>query len=199
MKTPGGFELSRYSYMKTWGYWRTLIVCFCAFSVIGHFFEFIYCFIGLYVFGEAEVSGDVLANPFKPFLVYGVGVVLCAVFLLPLKDLIMSKCKDWRVAFLIFYVISVFIGMGMELGQGFLQNQPVDGVYPLWDVSNYPGNILGQAWIVNDIFIGAIITAAVWAVYPSIRYGLNLLSEGAANVNCAIVVAIFAILIVLTY
>ena len=57
--------------------------------------------------------------------------------------------------------------MAMELAMAFLLNQPdAADNYPLWDNSQLPGNILGQAWIVNDIGLGAVAMLYTWAIYP---------------------------------
>ena len=110
-----------------------------------------------------------------------------------------SPSPGMKVALLVFYVVSVFIGMAFELTQGFLQNQPVDGVYPLWDVSDHPGNILGQVWIVNDVFIGALITFVVWVVLPWLHGLAMRMDERTANRVCAIVAVATAVLTVATY
>ena len=190
----GGF-----SRLRTWPFWRTMILYFCIVSVVGHLIEYPYCWLGMTFFGSVDPTSEVLTNPFKPFFVYGVGVVLCCVLLEPFRGLLLRRCVRPSTALLVFYVVSVFIGMAFELTQGFLQNQPVDGVYPLWDVSDYPGNILGQAWIVNDIFIGALITLIVWVVLPWANGLVERLNDAAANRLCAIVVAATAVLTVLTY
>ena len=190
----GGF-----SRLRTWPFWRMMILYFCIVSVVGHLIEYPYCWLGMTFFGSVDPTSEVLTNPFKPFFVYGVGVVLCCVLLEPFRELLLRRFSRPSAALLVFYVVSVFIGMAFELTQGFLQNQPVDGVYPLWDVSDYPGNILGQAWIVNDIFIGALITLIVWVVLPWANGLVDRLSERTANRLCAIVVVATAILTVLTY
>ena len=190
----GGF-----SRLRTWPFWRTMILYFCIVSVVGHLIEYPYCWLGMTFFGSVDPTSEVLTNPFKPFFVYGVGVVLCCVLLEPFRGLLLRRFSRTSTALLVFYVVSVFIGMAFELTQGFLQNQPVDGVYPLWDVSDYPGNILGQAWIVNDIFIGALITLIVWVVLPWANGLVERLNDAAANRLCAIVVAATAVLTVVTY
>lgn len=184
---------------KTWDFWRAMIACFFVFSVIGHLLEWVYCFIGVTFFNSMDPTAEVLTNPFKPFFVYGIGIVICAVVLDPIKWMMLRKFSSRRTAFIVFYIMSVFLGMIGELTQGFLQNQPVDGVYPLWDVSIYPGNILGQAWIVNDIFIGAIITFAVWGLYPLISRRIGKLAEPWATINMLLIVAAVGTLTLFTY
>ena len=185
--------------LKTWPFWRTMIIYFCVFSIVGHMVEYPYCWLGMKFFGTVDPTSEVLANPFKPFFVYGIGIVFCCVLLEPFKSYLHFRIRNPKVAMFVFYVISVFLGMGFELGQGFLQNQPVDGVYPLWDVSTYPGNILGQAWIVNDVLIGLIITVIVWIVLPPCNYYVSHLDADVANLACFLIVVGTAILTFITY
>lgn len=185
--------------LRTWQFWRLMIVCFCAFSVIGHLMEWVYCYLGAVFFNTVDMDAEVLTNPFKPFFVYGFAIVFLVTALEPIKWIMLNKFNEKWQALLAFYIMSIFVGMAGELTQGFLQNQPVDGVYPLWDVSDYPGNILGQAWIVNDIFFGLVITVAVWLVYPLIAKQSGKLPEHLANINCSVIVAITFVLTVVTY
>ena len=190
----GGF-----SRLRTWPFWRAMILYFCIVSVVGHLIEYPYCWLGMSFFDSVDPESEVLANPFKPFFVYGVGFVLCSIFLEPFREFLSRRLSRPVAALAVFYVVSVFIGMAFELTQGFLQNQPVNGVYPLWDVSDHPGNILGQAWIVNDLLIGALITLIVWVVLPWAHGLAGRLDERAANRLCAIVVVATLVLTIVTY
>ena len=106
-----------------------MIIFFCVFSVVGHLVEWPYCWIGMTFFGSVDPTDEVLANPFKPFFVYGIGIVLCCIFLEPFRAFLLKKFGNPWKALAVFYVVSVFLGMVFELTQGFLQNQPVNGVY----------------------------------------------------------------------
>ena len=189
-----------FSRLRTWRFWRTAVTYFCLFSIAGHFVEYPYCWFGMTFLGTVDSTSEVLANPLKPFFVYGIGAVLCCIFLEPLRKLLL-KGRSPLAAFGIFYLLSVILGMGFELAQGFLQNQPdpVTGEYPLWDVTDYPGNILGQAWIVNDIGIGALITVVVWIVLPLVERVSERMDDRTANLICVISVAVTLALTLLTY
>lgn len=190
-----------FSRLFTWRFWRAMISYFCIFSIAGHLVEYPYCWLGMTFFNSVEPDSEVLVNPLKPFFVYGIGIVLCCVFLEPLRKLLIKRHEYALVALLIFYLIAVFLGMLFELGQGYLQNQPdpVTGEYPLWDVSDYPGNILGQAWIVNDLGIGALITLVVWLVLPLCSRLSRRMSVRNANILCAASVLVTLVLTIVTY
>jgi len=189
-----------FSRLRTWRFWRTSILYFCVFSVVGHLVEYPYCWIGMTFFDSVDPTSEVLTNPLKPFFVYGIGAVLCRIFLEPLRKALLEVRPPLGAAG-VFYLLSVILGMCFELVQGFLQNQPdpVTGEYPLWDVSDYPGNILGQAWIVNDIGIGALITFVVWIVLPLAERISERLNDRAANLACLIAVIITLALTLITY
>lgn len=82
----------------------------------------------------------------------------------------------------------------MEVVIGLLVNQPdpVTGVYPYWDNSQLPGNVLGQAWIVNDVAIGIAAMIYLWVVYPLVCRFYAWMSPKAANIVFGIVAAGFA-------
>jgi hypothetical protein len=90
--------------------------------------------------------------------------------------------------------------MGMELGFGLLVNRPdEDGNYPYWDNSELPLNIFKQAWLVNDLVIGAVAVVHVWLAYPLLCKGMSKLSERAANAVFAATVGAFAAACVSSY
>ena len=103
-------------------------------------------------------------------------------------------------ALISFYIITTIICMLMELDMGLLLNQPDEfGEYPLWDNSQLPGNILGQAWIVNDILLGAVATFYTWVIYPLCKLGLSKLSNTFVNVLTIVVVIGFVILCIVKF
>lgn len=77
-------------------------------------------------------------------MVYGIGVLVCAIALAPLCIQLVKRRKTMWGAALEYFVITVLVCMAMELAMGFLLNQPdAAGNYPLWDNSQLPGNIFG--------------------------------------------------------
>lgn len=99
-----------------------------------------------------------------------------------------------------FFVTTVLVCMAMELAMGFLLNQPdAAGNYPLWDNSQLPGNILGQAWIVNDIGLGAVAMLYTWAIYPLCQKALAKVPIRIMHPIAAIVVVGFVALCVVKF
>lgn len=149
-----------------WAFWRNLALYFCLFSILGHWLEIAYCsFMNL--FGIVDADSLVWADPLYPFLVYGIGATVCSLVLVPLKTRLVERCPKLFDAGVRFYFITVLVCMLMELAMGFLLNQPnAAGEYPLWDNSELPFNILKQAWLVNDLALGAVAMLYTWVIYP---------------------------------
>ena len=90
--------------------------------------------------------------------------------------------------------------MVLELTFGLMVNQPDEfGVYPYWDNSQLPLNILGQAWLVNDIFIGIAAVVYIWGVWPLVNKGLAKLSMKTANIIFGIIAGLFVVACLFSY
>ena len=183
----------------SFAFWRNLAVYFCVFSVLGHWLEIAYCsFMNL--FGIVDADSLVWDDPMYPFLVYGVGVAVCVLFLVPLKTRLVERCRTLAGAGVRFFLVTVVICMLMELAMGFMLNQPdAAGVYPLWDNSQLPLNILSQAWLVNDVALGAVAMLYTWAVYPLCQKALAKLPLRVMNALAAVVVVGFVVLCVVKF
>lgn len=193
----GAFDRAR---LKTWAFWRNMAVHFSLCSVVGHWLEIPWCVFCLYAFGIYDPDSMVWVNPFYPFMVYGVGAVVCVVFLTPLKDRMLRKRKTSWGAGLEFYVICVLACMAMEVGMGLLMNQPnAAGEYPLWDNSYLPLNILQQAWLPNDLLLGACALIYTWFAYPLVERLLMKLPPKTMDVVALVVVVAFIALSVVQY
>ena len=169
-------------------------------SVVGHWLEIPWCIFCLYVFGIYDPNSMVWVNPFYPFMVYGVGAVVCVIFLTPLKDRMLRKRKTKFGAGLEFYVVCVLACMVMEVGMGLLMNQPdAAGVYPLWDNSRLPFNILQQAWLPNDLLLGACALIYTWFAYPLVERLMARPHPKVMDVLALVVVVGFIALSVVQY
>ena len=123
------------------------------------------------------------------------GATVCTIILLPLKDYIVARCPSRKLALAIFFAAAAGACLVMELAMGFMLNQPnAAGEYPLWDNSNLPLNILGQAWLVNDLALGAVATLYTWAVYPATERLLARVPRRAMDVIAAVIVVGFIVL-----
>nr|WP_255466440.1 putative ABC transporter permease [Eggerthella hominis] len=185
--------------MRSPAFWRNLAVYFCAFSVAGHWMEIAYCsFMDL--FGIVDDDSLVWGDPFYPFLVYGVGVAVCAIALVPLKERLLARRRSTACAAAQFFLITVGVCLVMELAMGLMLNQPnLAGEYPLWDNSALPFNVLGQAWLVNDLALGAVAMLYAWAIYPASEKLLAKVPPRIMNAAAALTVAAFVVLCIVKF
>ena len=182
-------------------FWRNIIVLFCVFSVVGHWLECGYCTFMDMGFGIIEEGYPVWDDPMYPYLIYGIATVVITLVVVPLKIYFLKHSKTLIGALLKLFAVTVLLCMLMELSMGMLMNQPdpVTGVYPLWDNSQLPLNVLGQAWLVNDLFLGfaAIIYACV--IYPFCLWVISLVPTRIMNVLSVIIVVGFIALCVVKF
>jgi uncharacterized membrane protein len=182
-------------------FWRGLAVGFCIFSIVGHWIEIPYCLFNDWAFGIVDDNSLVFTDPMYPFCVYGIASVLCALLLVPQRDWLAYRYQPrWR-AVLRFWLFAVLASMVGELSMGLLLNQPdpVTGVYPLWDNSYLPLNVLGQAWLVNDVLLGTLVTLYIWVLYPTLVKSLGALPESWGWPITIAVVVSFVILCIVKF
>ena len=182
-------------------FWRCMAIGFCVFSILGHWLEIPYCLFNDWAFGIVDDDSLVFADPLYPFLVYGIAAVLCALLLVPQRDWLIDHYQPlWR-ALLRFFVFAVLASMAAELVMGLLLNQPdpATGAYPLWDNSQLPGNILGQAWLVNDVLLGICVTLYVWVLYPLLVRLVRLVPDKVAWPLTIVIVASFVALCIVKF
>ena len=205
-KRAAGFERTRTDAVQAgwapWSvrFWRCMAIAFCVFSILGHWMEIPYCLFNDWAFGIVDDDSLVFGDPMYPFMVYGIAAVLGALFLVPQRDWLIDHYPRWQ-AVLRFFLLCVVAACAGELIMGLLLNQPdpVTGVYPLWDNSQLPGNVLGQAWLVNDFLLGIIITLYIWVLYPALVKLVNLVPERWGWPLTIVIVVSFTILCVYEY
>lgn len=181
-------------------FWRCMAVAFCVFSIVGHWMEIPYCLFNDWAFGIVDDDSLVFADPMYPFLVYGIAAVLGALLLVPQRDWLADRYPLWQ-AVLRFFLLCAVAACAGELIMGFLLNQPdpVTGVYPLWDNSQLPFNVLGQAWLVNDVLLGIVITLYIWVLYPVLVKLVGLVPARWGWPVTIAIVAAFAILCIVKF
>ena len=185
---------------RTLGFWRDLVFAFCIFSVIGHWMEVPYCLFMDACFGIVPDDSLVYKDLMYPFLIYGIGACVCSIALVPLKNWLLERFSKPYMALLAFYVLAVIICLDMELAMGLLLNRPDEfGVYPLWDNSYLPGNIFKQAWIVNDILLGAIATLYTWLLWPLLRFVVSKLPQHLCWIIMWVVLVLFILLCIIKF
>lgn len=192
---------TRFFEPRTWFFWRGIVMYFFIFSVVGHWLEVPYCLSMHGLFGIVESDYAIWTDPlYVPYWVYGIGAAAVTLLLLPLKIKVVGQCKTMWGAALRFLVTAVVLCAALECIIGLIINQPDEfGEYPFWDNSVLPLNILDQAWLVNDFFLGLVALAYVWLAFPLCQKFMKLIGEKAANRVFVCVLALFAVICVVCY
>lgn len=201
------FKLSKddevgYFDLKSWPFWRALAICFCICCLLGHWLEMPYCWMMDNLLHIVADDYAVWTDPwYHPYWVYGFGAIFMTLFLEPVKEHFIKSRKTLWGAFLECFVAAVLLAMLMELVMGWIVNQPdpLTGEYPYWDNSQLPFNVLGQAWLVNDFFIGLVAMLYLWIIYPLVWEVMDLFKPKTANVVFALIIAGFSICCLCSY
>ena len=177
-----------------WWFWRALLVSCIIVCFLGHWMEIGYCTVMDLAFNIVEDDYAAVVDPiYVPYRIYGYGALAMTFLLEPLKDRFLRRRKTVRGAFLEMFAVAVFLSMALELGFGLAINQPdATGHYPYWDNSQLPLNVLGQAWLVNDFFIGLAAMFYLWVVFPVVTGAFSRMPRRLANIVFAVIVVAFA-------
>ncbi len=182
--------------LKSWGFWRSAIIYFCVFSVVGHWMEAGFCTLikwGI-IPGIYDPTSQIWSDWLYPFPVYGFGTLACILVLFPIKNLLRKHIKSSWQPLVLSFIINTLFCTAIELVLGLLQNQPVNGVYPLWDYSNMFCNFMGQVCLQNSLAFGLVATLMTWVVYPGLERLMRKLPENVANVLFIVIFIFFSIL-----
>lgn len=155
----------------SWRFWCSALVCFCLCCLLGHALEFPYCLAMDALFGIVDDDYAVFVDPwYVPYWVYGFGALGMTLLLEPVRTRALARRRTAAGALLETFAFAVLLCAVLETGFGLLINQPdVNGVYPFWDNSRLPGNILQQGWVVNDLAIGGVAMVYVWGIFPLVH------------------------------
>ena len=186
---------------RTWQFWRALAVCFCLCCTLGHWLEMPYCWLMDNLFGIVADDYAVWVEPwFTPYWVYGIGAVAMTLVIEPFREDVIAKRRTTWGAVLETFAYTVAVAAVLETVIGLIINQPdAAGVYPYWDNSQLPLNILGQGWLVNDLVIGVMAILYLWVFYPAIDAWLRSLRPWVANTVCVALVALIVVAALLSY
>lgn len=142
---------------RSWRFWRNLLFYFLFFSYIGHFIEMAWAWIAHLVTGR-ELMTNILANPFEPYTIYGLGAVLCVVIGRP----ILRRFNHHIVAT---FLVTTLICAALEYVSSVILAWRY-GSNPYWDYSDRPFNLGGHICLTNSLLFGLIATLFLKLIYP---------------------------------
>lgn len=185
---------------RTWSFWRSMIIYFCLFSIVGHWMEAGFCLFikwGI-VPGIYDPNSGIWHDYLNPFPVYGAGMVACAVLLFPIKNLLEEKLGGIAKPLVASFIVNALVCAVIELVLGLTSNMPdANGVYPLWDYSTMPFNFMGQICLQNTLLFGAVATLMTWVVYPALQREYLKLPEPMRQTFFVAVLVFYAIVVCL--
>lgn len=191
--------------VRSFIFWKSIITAFILCSLFGRWLEIPYCWL-MSFFGIVDESYAAMSDPWwHPFWIYGVGAVIFTFVIEPIKEYIINHSKNNIIAIGITLLICIVMAGVIELSMRLLVNQPdaITGEYPYWNNSQLPGNILQQAWIVNDIVIGIVGTIYVWLIFPLISWCYSkitsIYSAKISNIVFGILCGCFIVATTLSY
>ena len=152
---------------KTWAFWRNILIYFAMFSIVGHWMEAAVCLLVKYgiVPGTYDPTSQIWSDWLYPFPVYGIGFVLCAILLYPLKNALQKRIHSTIVCLILSFIANLLVCTAIEFFMGLAVNADLQ----LWDYSDMFGNIMGQVCILYSSFFGLVATLMTWIVYPALE------------------------------
>lgn len=152
--------------IRTWTFWRDIIIYFIVFSFLGHWAEILFCRLilaGVFM-GDYDPANAMLWDQWLfPFSAEGTALAMIVLFLHPLKERILRRFGGRLVPTLIVsFCVTALVCTAIDFSTGMVANQH----YELWDYRNMPFNFMGQVCLQNSMVYSIAATLIVWCVYP---------------------------------
>ena len=167
--------------VRTWPFWRDLVIYFIVFSFAGHWAEMLFCYnIHLGVFmGDVDFSEVMLWHQWLfPYFAEGVAVVLIVVLLTPVKEWLLRRFNGHVLpAVLVSIVVTAAVCTTVDFTSGMICNQN----YEVWDYRAIPFNFMGQVCLQNSSVYTVAAMLILWVFYPLMDLGLRRMPRAFAN------------------
>ncbi len=178
--------------IRTWVFWRDIMMYFIVFSFMGHWAEMLFCYnIHLGVFmGDVDFSEVMLWHQWLfPYCAEGVAVVLIAVLLTPIKQALLKRFNGRLIpALLLSILITAAVCTTIDFTCGMICNQN----YEVWDYRALPFNFMGQVCLQNSTVYTIAATLILWVFYPLMDRGLRRMPRCASDMLFFALLGIYA-------
>ena len=181
MKTGHSWDEPLRVRVRTWEFWRDLLIYFIVFSLLGHWAEMGFCQLivaGVFM-GDYDPTNAMLWSQWLfPFTAEGAAAVALVVILHPAARWLKKKTggRTW-LAVLLSFLLNAAVCTSIDFTTGMVANQD----YHLWDYRALPFNFMGQVCLQNSMFYSIAATFIVWVVYPLMDSALRRTPRGVAN------------------
>ena len=191
-RTGHSFDTPLKQRVRTWVFWRDLLMFFFVFSFMGHWAEMLFCYnIHLGVFmGDVDFSEVMLWHQWLfPYCAEGVAVVLIAVLLTPVKEALLKRFNGRLLpAVLISIVVTAVVCTTIDFTCGMICNQN----YEVWDYRALPFNFMGQVCLQNSTVYTIAATLILWVFYPLMDRGLRRVPRSVSDGLFFVLLGIYA-------
>ena len=175
------WELPLGQRLRTWEFWRDLLVYFFAFSFLGHWAEIAFCWLirfGL-VMGDYDPSNHMLWDQWLfPFSAEGIALVMIVLVLHPFSRYALRKTGGKLApAVLLSFFANALVCTSIDFFTGITANAD----YHLWDYRALPFNFMGQVCLQNSMVYSVAATLIVWVVYPLMDTAMRKLPRAVAD------------------
>ena len=152
--------------VRTWEFWRDLILYFIVFSFLGHFAEILFCRLiiaGVFM-GDYDPNNAMLWDQWLfPFSAEGTALAAVVVFLHPLARVFQKRFGERSAkAVALSFLVNMLVCTSIDFITGITCNRD----YQLWDYRRMPFNFMGQVCLQNSLVYTIAATLIVWVVYP---------------------------------
>ena len=167
--------------VRTWPFWRDLIIYFIAFSFAGHWAEMLFCYcihLGI-VMGDVDFSEVMLWHQWLfPYFAEGVAIVLIVVLLTPIKEWLLKRFGGRKLpAVLASAVVTAAACTSIDFSCGMICNQN----YEVWDYRALPFNFMGQICLQNSTIYSLAAMLLLWVFYPLMDKGMRKMPRAYAD------------------
>ena len=167
--------------VRTWEFWRDLLIYFIVFSIVGHWAEMLFCQLilaGVFMGGYDPSNTMLWSQWLFPFTAEGAALVAIVVILHPISRWLLKKTGG-RVlpALVLSFLVNALVCTSIDFTTGMVSNQD----YSLWDYRDMPFNFMGQVCLQNSMVYSIAATLIVWVVYPLMDTALRRAPRGVVN------------------
>ena len=167
--------------VRTWEFWRDLLIYFIVFSLMGHWAEMLFCRLivaGVFMGGYDPSNTMLWSQWLFPFTAEGAALVGIVVILHPVARWLMRKTDgNLVVSVLLSFLVNAALCTAIDFTTGMVANQD----YSLWDYRDMPFNFMGQVCLQNSLVYSIAATLIVWVVYPLMDTALRRAPRGVVN------------------
>ena len=185
--------------VRTWEFWRDLLIYFIVFSLVGHWAEMLFCQLivaGVFMGGYDPTNTMLWSQWLYPFTAEGAALVAIVVILHPVARWLVKKThgRIW-LALLLSFLVNAFVCASIDFLTGMAANQD----YSLWDYRDMPFNFMGQVCLQNTMVYSIAATIIVWVVYPMMDRALRRAPRGVVNAVAFGLIGMYAFLALLHF